>query len=44
MTYTPPTCTTCGGQGGYPETTPNPNGGQTTIFRTCHNCHGTGRA
>lgn len=42
MTHQGPTCTTCGGQGGYPETTPTPDGGQVTVFRTCTACGGRG--
>lgn len=44
MTYQPPTCTDCGGQGGFPETTLNEDGSQTTVFRTCDTCHGRGHA
>ncbi|MFJ8538143.1 hypothetical protein [Streptomyces sp. NPDC093591] len=39
---TPRTCTTCGGQRGYTETTPKPGGGHTSVFRTCTSCGGTG--
>jgi len=42
MSYTGPTCTGCGGQGGHPETTPHPGGGHTTVFRTCTTCNGRG--
>lgn len=42
MSYQGPTCTGCGGQGGYPETTPKPDGSQITIWRTCTGCHGQG--
>lgn len=38
MTYTG-----CGGQGGYPETTPTPSG-HVTVFRTCTTCGGRGHA
>jgi DnaJ-class molecular chaperone len=44
MSYEPPICTGCGGQGGAPETTLKPDGGQVTVFRTCGTCHGRGRA
>lgn len=42
MSYEGPTCTGCGGQGGYPETIPLPDGGHNTIFRTCPTCNGRG--
>lgn len=42
MTHQGPTCTTCGGQGGYPDTTPHPGGGHTTVYRTCTSCGGRG--
>jgi hypothetical protein len=38
------TCTGCGGQGGFPDTTPLPGGGQTTVFRRCTTCGGRGTA
>lgn len=43
MSYQPRTCTGCGGRGGHTETTPNPGGGITTIFRTCPRCGGSGQ-
>lgn len=43
MTYHGTTCQGCGGQGGYPETTPT-DGGHVTVWRTCGTCGGTGRA
>ena len=42
MAYTGPTCTGCGGQGGYPDTTPQPGGGHSTVWRPCPTCHGHG--
>ena len=39
---TPRACTSCGGACGYPETIPTPTGGQTTTWRTCGSCGGTG--
>jgi hypothetical protein len=42
MSYQGPTCTGCGGQGGYPETTPHADGSQTTVFRPCTECSGRG--
>lgn len=36
------TCTSCGGQRGFTETTPKPGGGQVSVFRPCGPCHGTG--
>lgn len=44
MSYQGPTCTGCGGQGGHAETTPQPGGGQTTVWRTCTGCSGRGHA
>jgi hypothetical protein len=38
----PRTCTGCGGQKGYPETTTGHNGAQITTWRTCQGCGGTG--
>lgn len=40
--HTPRTCTTCGGQRGFTDTTPKPGGGHTSVFRTCQGCGGTG--
>lgn len=37
-------CQGCGGQGGFPETTPKPDGGQVTVFRRCDDCQGKGCA
>jgi hypothetical protein len=42
MSYQGPTCTSCGGQGGYPETAINADGSQTTVFRPCTTCGGRG--
>ncbi len=41
---TAPTCQGCGGQGGYPETTPKQGGGQVTVWRRCATCGGRGTA
>lgn len=37
-------CTGCGGQGGYPDTTPLPDGGHITVWRSCTSCGGRGTA
>jgi len=39
---TPRTCTGCGGQRGFTDTTPKPGGGHTSVFRPCTACGGTG--
>lgn len=44
MSYQPPTCQGCGGQGGHTEPTPKPGGGQVTVFRPCGTCSGRGHA
>ncbi|MFF9279543.1 hypothetical protein [Streptomyces griseosporeus] len=44
MSYQGPTCTDCGGQGGHAETTPKPDGGQVTVWRSCTGCGGRGHA
>lgn len=44
MSYQGPTCTSCGGQGGHPETTIREDGAQITVFRTCTGCGGRGHA
>ncbi|MEU6279755.1 hypothetical protein [Streptomyces sp. NPDC047028] len=44
MTYQGPTCQDCGGQGGFPETTLNPDGSQITVWRSCTGCSGRGHA
>jgi DnaJ-class molecular chaperone len=37
-----PVCNGCGGRGGFPETTINPDGSQVTVFRPCPTCGGRG--
>ncbi|MFI0268586.1 hypothetical protein [Streptomyces luteogriseus] len=44
MSYQGPTCTSCGGRGGYPETTVNEDGSSVTVFRACTSCSGRGHA
>lgn len=44
MSYQGPTCTGCGGQGGYPETSLNEDGSQVTVWRSCTSCGGRGHA
>ncbi|WP_260335785.1 hypothetical protein [Streptomyces sp. EAS-AB2608] len=35
-------CKDCGGQGGFPDTTPKPGGGHVTVWRPCTSCGGRG--
>lgn len=41
--YEPQTCTECGGQGGFTETSWGQNGARIDVWRTCGACQGTGQ-